>query len=246
MGLSGSAAGELNDWTCAGGGLTGNTMVLPSGQGNVPFPWANTPAANAAHGGKTGSYINPFILFQGSAAQTKSSALNANFTGVVGVQSEVSLRQVTDGTSKVYLFGEKSMSIWCYGSFVGGDQYSGSADEESIYNGFDDDFIRLGSTAGWAAPPGSLGAVSLNPTASLPPQPDTNLWPSDMSPAPTGVTKDPWVTYRFGSAHASAFNMAFVDGSVHAITYDIDPAIHGQLSNRQDGATPDQTLYLAP
>jgi prepilin-type N-terminal cleavage/methylation domain-containing protein len=39
----------------------------------------------------------------------------------------------------------------------------------------------------------------------------------------------------FGSAHSSTFNMAFSDGAVRSISYDIDNFTHELLANRQDG-----------
>jgi prepilin-type processing-associated H-X9-DG protein len=38
----------------------------------------------------------------------------------------------------------------------------------------------------------------------------------------------------FGSSHENGFNMAFCDGSVKKIGYDIDPNVHMQLGNRYD------------
>jgi prepilin-type N-terminal cleavage/methylation domain-containing protein len=40
---------------------------------------------------------------------------------------------------------------------------------------------------------------------------------------------------RFGSAHASGFHMAYCDGSVDTITYDITERIHWAGGNRKDG-----------
>jgi prepilin-type N-terminal cleavage/methylation domain-containing protein/prepilin-type processing-associated H-X9-DG protein len=40
---------------------------------------------------------------------------------------------------------------------------------------------------------------------------------------------------NFGSAHAGGMNAAFVDGSVHTISYDIDPQTFDNLGDRRDG-----------
>ncbi len=42
-------------------------------------------------------------------------------------------------------------------------------------------------------------------------------------------------TFRFGSAHVSAFNMGLCDGSVRSVTYSIDLQVSRNLANRQDG-----------
>jgi prepilin-type N-terminal cleavage/methylation domain-containing protein/prepilin-type processing-associated H-X9-DG protein len=43
----------------------------------------------------------------------------------------------------------------------------------------------------------------------------------------------------FGSAHASGFNMAFCDGAVQFMSYDMDPKAHWCLGNRDDRRTVD-------
>jgi len=39
----------------------------------------------------------------------------------------------------------------------------------------------------------------------------------------------------FGSAHSSVWNVAFCDGHVEGMSYDIDPQVHKNFGNRKDG-----------
>jgi prepilin-type N-terminal cleavage/methylation domain-containing protein len=41
--------------------------------------------------------------------------------------------------------------------------------------------------------------------------------------------------YRFGSSHTGRFNAVLVDGSVHSISYAIDPTVFKYLGNKSDG-----------
>ena len=50
----------------------------------------------------------------------------------------------------------------------------------------------------------------------------------------------------FGSTHAAAFNVAFCDGSVKSVSYDIDRWTHEFLSNREDGNKDSNGVSHAP
>jgi prepilin-type N-terminal cleavage/methylation domain-containing protein/prepilin-type processing-associated H-X9-DG protein len=65
---------------------------------------------------------------------------------------------------------------------------------------------------------------------------DTNLLPERDR---AGLTKD----YAFGSAHPETFNMAFCDGAVRSISYEIDGQYHQSFADRQDGGAVDASNY---
>jgi prepilin-type processing-associated H-X9-DG protein len=64
--------------------------------------------------------------------------------------------------------------------------------------------------------------------------------PGDFVPKQDTPGLNPW--HPFGSAHSSAFNMVFCDGSVHSIGYDIDLPTYGRLANRRDGEAIDPAV----
>lgn len=49
--------------------------------------------------------------------------------------------------------------------------------------------------------------------------------------------------FAFGSAHPTAFNMVFCDGSVHSISYTINPELHRRLGSRNDKQPIDASVY---
>ena len=61
---------------------------------------------------------------------------------------------------------------------------------------------------------------------------DVNRW-TLQPPLPDGPGA---ASRRFGSAHADGVRMAFADGSVRAVGWFVDPALHRAAGNRRDGA----------
>ncbi len=129
-------------------------------------------------------------------------------TGIVFQRSEIGMRQITDGTSNTYLFGEKNCMPEHYETGKIGN------DDQSMYNGHDQDNLR--STF-----------VKDDGTGWLP-MPDT-------------PGKE--FTYSFGGPHPGVWNTVFCDGSVHNITFSIDPFIHRRLGNREDGQVVDVNAF---
>jgi prepilin-type N-terminal cleavage/methylation domain-containing protein len=77
---------------------------------------------------------------------------------------------------------------------------------------------------------------------------EDNLCATGPTNNPAGLAPKhdtPGVSYKFtfGSAHASGWHAVFCDGSVHFISYEIEPLVHEWLGNRLDGNTPSSDAF---
>lgn len=150
----------------------------------------------------------------------------ARFDGVILPRWPVELREITDGTSNTMLVAERYLHISHYDH-----QANIPVDNNSMYQGYDWDTVR------W-----SSGYV--NPNA----QPGEEM-PGMPRPDSEGTSASAATTVRFGSAHPGVFMAALCDGSVQALTYDIDPGEWERLGARNDGGGQclgEQSLGIAP
>ena len=129
-------------------------------------------------------------------------------TGINYLGAEISIKKIVDGTSKVYMVGEKYVRADRYepsgtdSADDGGSNSSGDGgDSASCYQGYDWDVVR------WA----------------------TEAWPAIQDRSGFDAFQG------FGSAHAGVWHAAFCDGSVRGMPYDIEFTVHMQLANRLDG-----------
>jgi prepilin-type N-terminal cleavage/methylation domain-containing protein/prepilin-type processing-associated H-X9-DG protein len=132
-------------------------------------------------------------------------AITKAMDGVIRPRLPVEIEQITDGTSKTLLVGEKYLFVGHYPSDLL--DRDACADNNSLYQGFDWDVIR------WA---NSKSGLKHDYT----PRPDTY--------------RDTGCTVRFGSSHSGTFNTVFCDGSVQAISFEIDLREWEMMARRND------------
>ena len=58
---------------------------------------------------------------------------------------------------------------------------------------------------------------------------------TNMPPIPDTIGDNKDYDGNFGGPHSGVVLMGMCDGSVHGISFDIDPVTHGRLANRKDG-----------
>jgi prepilin-type N-terminal cleavage/methylation domain-containing protein/prepilin-type processing-associated H-X9-DG protein len=170
--------------------------------------------------GKTGSYWgsqalgDPTLLHSLVSAEMKTPAGQG---GLFYYGLAITIAQINDGTTNVFLCGEKYMNPDHYMDGLDGDS-GNNGDAQCCYTGYDCDNVRFAI---------SEHDYSLA-TGIIKPRQDTRGFLNQ---------------HAFGSAHAGMFNMAFCDGSVHQISYGIAGLIYWQLANRADGAAIDASMY---
>lgn len=131
-------------------------------------------------------------------------------TGVVFTRSEVGFNKVSDGTSKVYMVGEKFMTV---------DHYEDGLDDgdnEPGFSGANNDTIRV------------TGRFDRTET-------EMKLGPDMAEQEMRDAGRFSHIQQMFGSAHSGGFNMAMCDASVRFVNFDIDPDLHRLSGNRSDG-----------
>ena len=138
------------------------------------------------------------------------------FSGISHFHCAASLKSINDGTSRTYLAGEK---------YVPSERtMDGTAfgDNASLYAGYSSDLYRFAGVI-------ENLKVKLSPYGS--PLQDFDR-PDSLPPDYT----------RFGSAHPSGFGMAYCDGSVQFVTFDVSPEIHFRAGHRKDEGNPIESL----
>ena len=195
-------------------------------------------------------YLTPTPNPNGGKARNPGFVQNTNqsvsFTGVIWYRSQVALKQIPDGTSKVYLFGEKYVDqISALNTINAG----GNGESAASIMGLARSDPPGGQRGAYCQTPAPTAAVALTATLvdqeNFPPQQDApfpaSVWAGGSSGGPGGnnapasMAFDNAATFRFGGPHSGGFNMVFCDGSVHSIIYEVDTRVHLSVLGRSPG-----------
>ena len=215
-----------SDYAANGGWSTFETTYGGAGS---PIASVNPGSIQAADTPGGPSYGPTY--FPGQKSGTKNSS------GVMVYASMFRLRDIKDGASNTYLAGEKYMNPDAYTPTKAGDPVDYGSDQ-SWDHGTDYDTTR------WTAvnslfPPNANGAL-VN-TYGQPSVAYQSCWPQYVYPPmrdQPGVSNMATLS-AFGSAHAISTNMVYCDGSVHSVSYSVNPMVHVWLSSKDDGKSVD-------
>jgi len=184
-------------------------------------------AGNAGNGTLTTDMGNTGPTSQAAVTAGYNNWITGKHNGVIYQRSMLKLSKITDGTSKTALIGEKYVSTDTYSTGTC------NGDDQNTFVGHDQDTLRYTGLP-------VVGAIG-------PAGDETGLTPMGVSSGAAGTKKlafqsgpgNPTAPI-FGSAHPGTLNMAFCDGSVQSISYDIEPSVYYFYGGRNDdgGAYP--------
>lgn len=155
-----------------------------------------------------------FRTFEAKIANAENNGIK--FDGVIGYRSEVTLAQITDGTSQTMMIGEKYHNPLAYET---GDH---CGDNNSLFHGYDWDNLR------WAP------RRDVNDPTMLVQNTVDERTPLQDRAGYNGAGPGS-CTQQFGGSHAGGFNRALCDGSVSTTSFDVDPFVLSSLASRDDG-----------
>jgi prepilin-type N-terminal cleavage/methylation domain-containing protein/prepilin-type processing-associated H-X9-DG protein len=195
-------------------------------------------AGNAGNGTNTTDMGNSGPDNQAQVNAGYNSWITNKHNGVMYQRSTVKFSKISDGTSKTALMGEK---------YVPADYYTTgncNGDDQNVFVGHDQDNLR------YTGLPGTPGATGVVGTGVIGPFPDTpGLTPMGVSSGvagsktlPTQARPSTPISPIFGGSHPGSTNMAFCDGSVQTIAYDVDPRVFFFYGGRAD----DCDVYPGP
>ena len=127
--------------------------------------------------------------------------------GVIFARNPVSMRRITDGTSRTYLVAERMREVDHY------ETGESRFDDQSAYNGFD----RDNQVSAFVAPLADMTSDQYQ------------LWRRDVFRNQGEIHAEQFNT---GSAHPGVFLALFCDSSVRSISYDVDLETHRAAGSR--------------
>jgi prepilin-type N-terminal cleavage/methylation domain-containing protein/prepilin-type processing-associated H-X9-DG protein len=131
---------------------------------------------------------------------------------------QITLVDITDGTSNTVMVGEKWLNQHQWG-------VDGGDNETWVNAGWDEDVVR-----------GSLGTFTYtNPVTGLSVTIATTPQPDYLAPNPPSGS--PVWNQLFGSSHPNGCNVVMCDGSVRLVGFDVDPKVWTAACSRNGGET---------
>jgi prepilin-type N-terminal cleavage/methylation domain-containing protein len=182
---------------------------------------ANSGNVNAGEPSAWPASLAAEATFTGWTYEPRNAGQNVIHTpqsGITYQRSEVKISQISDGTTKTIMLGEKYLNVNYY---IDGNS---PRDDQNIFVGHDRDVngytYRINFTINSNNPQRKFTYRDMAAN-HFPPSQDRPGW-------------DGLGEWQFGSAHPAGMHVTYCDGSVDSIGYDIDPRIFCYMGGRDD------------